>query len=518
MRRLGRPTFFTVGEEATIAEAMELWTASGGLWKREMMATILRDYVADMGAEREAQAKAYFVDDVVPRKTWFAAFLRRRPELRRVKAAGLDEARARAANPEAVAQYFAALTAVTRQYVIESAIQVYNTDESMINVADVLRGCGRHAYTTSPTRRRADFVTPVVQFGADAASFVACICADGTQLPLFSVVRGSGGRLPSVQETRPNGTTNKVPLAFFLGEGAEVHRRENPGFDGDLWVEYSHFFAKHLGSTQPTKWKLLLMDGCKVHLSAKGLGLLKAAKVVVLMFPSHLSHLLQPCDDEPFSNVKAHAYRSARAVLPTVPAGTHFTLKHLMLVIAEACLHSLPSVHVINGLKNTVAWPVDAFQVEVARLLTWMGAGYVTRRVDLHRLIVRLGPEARQEMDQPVVSFGSTSNRGRAVVATSDGVLAAIHELDAAKEVAIKAKEVRQARAAHACEARATQLAMDERDEDQRRQSPGFRRRKDAWRSAAKRQRDRLGSANEYTPVAGAVVVEEPRPKRARRS
>ncbi|OSX78083.1 hypothetical protein BU14_0121s0011, partial [Porphyra umbilicalis] len=69
VRRLGRPTFFTVGEEATIAEAMELWTASGGLWKREMMATILRDYVADMGAEREAQAKAYFVDDVVPRKT-----------------------------------------------------------------------------------------------------------------------------------------------------------------------------------------------------------------------------------------------------------------------------------------------------------------------------------------------------------------------------------------------------------------------------------------------------------------
>jgi len=162
VRRLGRPTFFTVGEEATIAEAMELWTTSGGLLTREMMATILRDYVADMGAEREAQAKAYFGDDVVPGKMWFAAFLRRRPELRRVKAAGLDEARARAATPEAVAKYFAALTAVTRQYDIESASQVYNTDESMINVADVLRGCGRHAYTTSPTRRRADFVTPVV--------------------------------------------------------------------------------------------------------------------------------------------------------------------------------------------------------------------------------------------------------------------------------------------------------------------------------------------------------------------
>jgi len=189
VRRLGRPTFFTVGEEATIAEAMELWRATGGLLTREMMATILRGYVADMGAEREAHAKAYFGDDVVPGKTLFAAFLRRRPELRRVKAAGLDEARARAATPEAVAKYFAALTAITGQYDIESASQIYNKDDSMIKVTDVLRGCGRHAYTTSPIRRRADFVTPVVQSGADAASLVAYICADGTRLPLFSVVR-----------------------------------------------------------------------------------------------------------------------------------------------------------------------------------------------------------------------------------------------------------------------------------------------------------------------------------------
>jgi len=260
------------------------------------------------------------------------------------------------------------------------------------------------------------------------------------------------------------------------------------------------------------------MDGCKVHLSPKRLGLLKAANVVVLMFPSHLSHLLQPCDDGPFLKVKAHSYRSARALLPTVPAGTHSTLKHLILVIAEACLHGLSSVHVTNGFKNTGAWPVDASQVEVARLLTGMGAGYATRRVDLRRQMVRLGPEARREMDKPVVSFGSISNRGRAVVATSHGVLAAIHELDAATEMALKAKKVRQARAAHAREARAAQLAMDELDAGERRQSPGFCRRKDAWRSAAERQRDRLGSTNEYTPVAGAVVVEEPRPKRAVRS
>lgn len=131
---------------------MELWTASGRLLTRKMMATTLRDYVADMGAKREAQAKAYFGADAVPGKTWFAAFFRRLSELRRVEATSLDEARARAATLEAVAKYFAALTAVTRQYNIQSASQVYDTDESMINVADVLRFCGRQDHTSSPTR------------------------------------------------------------------------------------------------------------------------------------------------------------------------------------------------------------------------------------------------------------------------------------------------------------------------------------------------------------------------------
>jgi len=226
-----------------------------------MLGKLLRDYVHDMGPVREAQAKGYFGDDIVPGKGWFVGFLLRRPELRQVKAAWLGESRARAATPKAVAKYFAALTAVTRQYNITSASRVFNTDDSMMNMAEVLRDCGKHAYTTSPTRRRVEFVTPVVQSAEDAASLVACICADGTRLPQYSVVRGSGGRLPYAQETRPDGTTTRVPLASYLGVGAEVHRRGNPGFDGDLWLEYARFLAKHLGSTQPTKRKLLLMDG-----------------------------------------------------------------------------------------------------------------------------------------------------------------------------------------------------------------------------------------------------------------
>lgn len=91
-----------------------------------------------------------------------------------------------------------------------------------------------------------------------------------------------------------------------------------------------------------------------------------------------------------------------------------------------------------------------------------MGAGYVSRHVELNRLMIRLRPEARREMDQPVVSFGWISNRGRAVVATSDGVLTAINEFEEAKEEDRKARDARQARTSDARIARAAQLVANE--------------------------------------------------------
>eukprot|EP00170_Pyropia_yezoensis_P001695 contig_7272_g1699 len=66
MPRLGHPTFFTAAEEAKIAQAMELWTASGGLLTREMLGTLLKEYVSEMGPVRAAQAKGYFGGDLMP--------------------------------------------------------------------------------------------------------------------------------------------------------------------------------------------------------------------------------------------------------------------------------------------------------------------------------------------------------------------------------------------------------------------------------------------------------------------
>lgn len=49
-------------------------------------------------------------------------------------------------------------------------------------------------------------------------------------------------------------------------------------------------------------------------------------------------------------------------MLPTLQESSTFSVKRLMLVMAEASRHGLSLVHVINGLRNTRAWPVDVLE------------------------------------------------------------------------------------------------------------------------------------------------------------
>jgi len=122
---------------------------------------------------------------------------------------------------------------------------VWKNDELMMN--------GQERMETTPVTvlqdaeaTDAEFVFPSVQSGAEAASLVATECADGTRLPLFVIFAGSGGRLPFAVEDEGNGKKRRVPLAAYLHEGAEVHRREKPGFDAPLWQVYAEFAARRL--------------------------------------------------------------------------------------------------------------------------------------------------------------------------------------------------------------------------------------------------------------------------------
>jgi len=511
--KLGRPTFFSPEEEDVIATYMAAWTKGGDLLTCELAAVLFRQYIADVRRDEESERR--FGDGGFPGRSFFDLFLKKHPQLRRVRPVGIESARADASTPEAVAKFFAAFRFLCRDFNITRSAQVWNTDESMMNAQalmettpmTVVAGKG----TTNP-----DFVFPSVQSGAEAASLVATVCADGTRLPLFVIVAGSGGRLPYAVQDDGNGKTRRVPLAAYLDEGAEVHRREKPGFDGDLWDVYASFAARGLAGKCPGQWKVLLMDGCKVHASVIGLRMLKASKVVVLMFPTHLSHILQALDSDPFLKTKVYARAHIRGLLPTLPRNSRFNLVHLMGMIKAGAFQGLSSVNIVNGFKKTGTWPICPSEIDVGRLVLGKGSKNSVRKVDLELLATRLGPEARRDMRQPIVTFASVSTRGLTLEATAPGVLKAFAAQDAesARKRAAKDKlqAARDAKAAAAIAAEARQVA----EAAVRRGSPEFQARKRSLRERAERARAAAGDVGPYTPEPGAVVELEARRKRQR--
>ena len=141
---------------------------------------------------------------------------------------GIESARADASTPEAVAKFFAAFLSLCRGFCITRAAQLYNTDESMMNAQELMEITPATVLADVETAD-IEFVFLSVQSGAEAASIGATVCADGTRLPLFVVISGSGGRIPDAVEDDGTGRTRRVPLSAYLDEGAEVHRREKLG-------------------------------------------------------------------------------------------------------------------------------------------------------------------------------------------------------------------------------------------------------------------------------------------------
>jgi len=102
--------------------------------------------------------------------------------------------------------------------------------------------------------------------------------ADGIGLPRFLIVAGSGGHLLHAVKDKGNGKTRRVPLGVYLDKGADVHRREKPGFNGHLWDVYATCATRGLEGKCPGQWKVLLIDSCTVQASVIGLWMLKPSR------------------------------------------------------------------------------------------------------------------------------------------------------------------------------------------------------------------------------------------------
>ena len=127
--------------------------------------------------------------------------------------------------------------------------------------------------------------------------------------------------------------------------------------------------------------------------------------------------------------------------------------------------------------------------------------------MDLELLDTRLGPEARRDMRQPQMAFGSVRTCGLALKATAPAVLAAVSELDAevarkqAAKATVQAAKVAKDAAVIEFNARLVVEAAAPRS------SPQFQERKRSLRAQAEGARAAAGQFFPYMCLGGAVVA-----------
>lgn len=207
-------------------------------------------------------------------QNWMNSFLLRHPDLIIRKPEATSGARAMGFNKVAYTQFFSLLTGCIDKYKL-NANRIYNCDETGITVnpkiqSKVLATKGKRQVGILTSAERGETVTAVI-----------CFSASGAYVP---------------------------PMLIFPRKRSQPHF--STGLPSESWVEchetgwitselFLKWFMKFIEFSRATKEDpvLLLFDGHSSH--TKNLPVINAARengVVLLCFPPHCSHKLQPCD------------------------------------------------------------------------------------------------------------------------------------------------------------------------------------------------------------------------------
>lgn len=340
-------------------------------------------------------------------------------------------------------------------------------DETHVRVRELLQGA-RVSIIGPAGMDKPEVIAPSLGSAASGCTMAFTVSPSGTVAPYFAVVEGSGPGHAFVTVS-DDGGSRQVALASRLEDGAVVVRRKPPGFDKAVFDLFAAILAKWAKQFFPDEEKLLCLDGAKVHLSVAGLIALQEAKVTVIAEPSKTSHVLQALDTPSlFGRCQPAVRRGIRVQGDScVEQGRRFNVLDLMDCARAAALEAFTERTLASAFQRVGLWPLDPSRVSQEMLRK--GADGPAPDVDLALMAARLIPVVRKDTAQPVVTNGTLSTAGTAVVLTAPQVLETLQDLEEERLEKAEAKEcgkrAREQRAADKLTEKATKDAAAKRRE-----------------------------------------------------
>jgi len=125
----------------------------------------------------------------------------------------------------------------------------------------------------------------------------------------------------------------------------------------DEFYVFMEHFIKHVKPSIEDPI-LLLLDNPSSHLTIQTIDLAKNSGVVMLSFPPHCSHRLQPLDVSVFGPFKTYLANAQDGWLRS-NAGKTMTIYDLPKIVANTLPLATTALNIINGFKRTGIFPYN---------------------------------------------------------------------------------------------------------------------------------------------------------------
>lgn len=252
-----------------------------------------RGFAPDRRAVREMafriaqalQIKTSFSEDTgLAGFPWFNSFMRRNPSLRIRQAEGVSKARATGLNKKDVSDYFDLLYFTMEKFdLLGKPCNIYNMDETGLSLNNkpgkVVAAKGSKNVPSLTSGERGETITVVTSCNAE-----------GTFLPPYCIFKGKNRKEEWLDGMPPGSDYAMSAKSAYVN--SEIFKE---------WLT-SHFIPR-----KPVGKVLLILDGHKSHTNdVLMLEFAEENDIILLGFPSHTTHFLQPLDRSFFKSLKSH--------------------------------------------------------------------------------------------------------------------------------------------------------------------------------------------------------------------